>query len=175
MSKSNTSRDKGHRAERLYAKIFRDLGFIKCMTSRFGSRFHDNCKIDLLNLPFNVQIKAGKQKGLNPAKELWLMRKSVNENFREDSVEVSNFDFMLQRKEVVDKNAGRQDKDDIVHFTFSVFNDNVDFFNSINVEKHCKRRKNLPEFYDCIYSITFKDFIKYINIKYEKYKENSQQ
>ena len=45
---------KGSNAERFYAKIFRDLGFDKCITSRQGSRLHDNAGIDLMFLPYNI-------------------------------------------------------------------------------------------------------------------------
>ena len=63
--KGSTNRRKGHDAERLYVQKFKDLGYDKCVTARFGSKLHDDCGVDLLNLPFNVQIKAGVQKGIS--------------------------------------------------------------------------------------------------------------
>lgn len=66
------SRRKGHEAERQYAKEFRNLGYKHCKTSREGSRLLDSAGIDLIFIPFNVQIKAGKQRGLNPINELKL-------------------------------------------------------------------------------------------------------
>jgi hypothetical protein len=68
-----TNKRKGSSAERYYAKFFRELGFNFCETARFGSKKHDNAKIDLLYIPFNVQIKAGIQKNMNPGKELFMM------------------------------------------------------------------------------------------------------
>lgn len=76
-----TNKRKGSTAERYYAKFFRELGFTFCETSRFGSKKHDNAKIDLLYIPFNVQIKAGIQKNMNPGKELFLMSTSISAMF----------------------------------------------------------------------------------------------
>ena len=74
-SYGKTNKRKGSDAERYYAKIFRDdLGFTHCKTSRLGSKLHDDAGIDLIFLPLNVQIKAGKQVGLNPGKELNYMQ-----------------------------------------------------------------------------------------------------
>jgi hypothetical protein len=70
------NRNLGHRAERLYAVRFREL-FSGCKTSRESSRHYDNCGIDLHGIPYHVQIKAGKQKGLSPEKELIYMLENV--------------------------------------------------------------------------------------------------
>jgi hypothetical protein len=76
-----TNKRKGSSAERYYAKFFRELGFTFCETARFGSKKHDNAKIDLLYIPFNVQIKAGIQKNMNPGKELFMMASSITAMF----------------------------------------------------------------------------------------------
>ena len=81
-SYGKTNKRKGSDAERYYAKIFRDdLGFTHCKTSRLGSKLHDDAGIDLIFLPLNVQIKAGKQVGLNPGKELNYMQGRMTELF----------------------------------------------------------------------------------------------
>lgn len=72
-----TNKRKGSTAERYYAKFFRELGFTFCETSRFVSKKHDNAKIDLMYIPFNLQIKAGIQKNMNPGKELFMMATSI--------------------------------------------------------------------------------------------------
>ena len=72
-----TNKRKGSSAERYYAKFFRELGFTFCETSTIVSKKHDNAKIDLLYIPFNVQIKAGIQKNMNPGKELFMMSTSI--------------------------------------------------------------------------------------------------
>ena len=76
-----TNKRKGSNAERYYAKFFRDLGYEHCQTSRFSSKQHDNAKIDLMYVPFNIQIKAGVQKGMNPGKELFAMKSSIERMF----------------------------------------------------------------------------------------------
>jgi hypothetical protein len=76
-----TNKRKGSTAERYYAKFFRELGFTFCETSRFVSKKHDNAKIDLMYIPFNLQIKAGIQKNMNPGKELFMMATSIASMF----------------------------------------------------------------------------------------------
>ena len=76
-----TNKRKGSNAERFYAKLFRELGFTFCETSRFVSKKHDNAKIDLMYVPFNIQIKAGVQKNMNPGKELFMMATSIASMF----------------------------------------------------------------------------------------------
>jgi len=54
------SRNKGHGAERDYAKRWREsFLFEHCRTSRLASRLLDNCNIDLAHIPALVQIKKG--------------------------------------------------------------------------------------------------------------------
>lgn len=79
-----TNKRKGSTIERYYAKFFRELGFTFCETSRFVSKKHDNAKIDLMYIPFNLQIKAGIQKNMNPGKELFMMASSIASMFPQE-------------------------------------------------------------------------------------------
>lgn len=79
--RGKTNKRMGSNAERLYAIIFRELGFSFCETSRFGSKKHDNAKIDLVYIPFNIQIKAGKQQNMNAGKELLSMYSMIHAMF----------------------------------------------------------------------------------------------
>lgn len=110
---------KGSNAERLYAKRFReDLGFKHCKTSRFGSKMHDDAGIDLIFLPFNVQIKAGYARGLNYSKELKYLEDKMEELFPPSSVEHSLPKLLIHRK---DKEKGKRERtqyDDIVCMTY---------------------------------------------------------
>jgi len=81
MGLGSTNKRKGSTAETYYAKFFRNLGFAFCETSRFVSKKHDNAKIDLMYIPFNLQIKAGVQKNMNPGKELFMMASSIASMF----------------------------------------------------------------------------------------------
>lgn len=52
------ARRKGHSFERAVSKFFKRFGYNHACTSRLGSRLMDNAKIDICNIPFNVQCKA---------------------------------------------------------------------------------------------------------------------
>lgn len=119
-SRGKTNRRKGHNAERHYVNIFKDLGYDFCQTSRYGSRIHDNAKIDLIGLPFNIQIKAGKQKNMNPGKELFGMSMLISNMFPpEDNIHLKP-NLIIHRKDGV-KGMKRKDSDDLVYMTKSQF------------------------------------------------------
>ena len=120
-SYGKTNKRKGSDAERYYAKIFREnLGFTHCKTARLGSKLHDDAGIDLIFLPLNIQIKAGKQVGLNPSKELNYMKDRMTELFPSASLEHTYPKLVIHKKEV---GAGkkRTEFDEIVSMTFSDF------------------------------------------------------
>jgi len=116
-----TNKKKGSDAERFYAKIFReDLGFTHCKTARLGSKLHDDAGIDLIFLPFNVQIKAGKQVGLNVSKELTYMQNRMKELFPVTSQEHFLPKILIHKKEV-GMGRKRTEVDEIVSMTFEDF------------------------------------------------------
>jgi len=98
-SVGKTNRRKGHNAERYYANFFKDLGYTFCKTARQASRLHDDCGIDLMYLPFLVQIKAGKQRGLKRADTLQYIEDKVKENFPPDSKEHTMPKLLIERKD----------------------------------------------------------------------------
>lgn len=57
--KKINSRTKGHSFERDLVHLFKELGFEYCKTSRYANRMLDDCKVDLANIPLNVQAKMG--------------------------------------------------------------------------------------------------------------------
>jgi hypothetical protein len=115
-----TNKRKGSDAERYYAKIFKELGFTHCKTSRLGSKLHDDAGIDLIFLPFNVQVKAGKQTGLNPAKELLYMQERMKELFPNTSLEHTYPKIVIHKKEV-GQGKKRSHFDELVFMTFDDF------------------------------------------------------
>lgn len=80
---ANRNRVMGHTAERDYASDFRALGFPNCKTTRETSTLLDSCKVDLSGIPFNIQIKAGKQTSLNCRKVICDMKEKLLEFFPE--------------------------------------------------------------------------------------------
>lgn len=127
-SYGRTNKRKGSDAERLYAKRFReDLGFTHCKTSRMGSKLHDDAGIDLIFLPFNVQIKAGYDSGLNYSRELKYIEDKMQELFPSSSIEHKLPKILIHRK---NKEKGRRNRipyDDIVSMTFEDFINIVKF------------------------------------------------
>ena len=119
-SYGKTNKRKGSDAERYYAKIFREIGFTHCKTARLGSKLLDDAGIDLVFLPFNVQIKAGKQVGLNPSKELRYMQDRMIELFPPTSQEHKFPKLVIHKKEVGPGNK-RSEFDEIVSMSFTDF------------------------------------------------------
>lgn len=56
-NKGKTNRNKGFQWERDLAQVFRDLGYLRCKTTRQTSRLLDSCKVDLDFIPYNIQAK----------------------------------------------------------------------------------------------------------------------
>lgn len=75
------NKQKGADAETYLSQQFRYLGFRMCIPSRPTRKDYDNAKIDLTNLPFNIQVKAGRQKNLNAGKELFSMFSCIQSMF----------------------------------------------------------------------------------------------
>lgn len=110
----------GHNAETYYAKQFRDLGYEHCVTARYGSRLHDDAGIDLINIPFNVQIKAGKQRGLSFSDTLKYIRDRIKLLFDSNS-ETNNYPNILIHRRPVEAGKRRDEYDDLVVMSFNDF------------------------------------------------------
>lgn len=112
-----SSRNKGHNAERHYAKEFRQMGWSHCQTSRYGSKLLDDCKVDLMNIPFNVQVKAGYSKrGINHSKILREMTHMLMDNFGE----VEDPRIVIHKKDVGSGHK-RDEFDELVTMSFEDF------------------------------------------------------
>jgi len=112
---------KGHNCEREYRLIFKDeLGFSFCMTARQGSRISDDAGIDLINLPFNVQLKAGYKRGLNIKTTIDYTKRKIEELFPPDAKE-HHLPTLLIHKMDVGRGKRRQETDDIVSMSFEDF------------------------------------------------------
>lgn len=119
--KGNPNKRKGSNAERLYMNEFRNMGFTKCVTSRFGSRLADDAKIDLINLPVNVQIKAGyKRVGVNPVAVLKEMKQRIEELYPETALETKYPSILIHHKDGI-SGVPRTEFDSMVSMTFESF------------------------------------------------------
>lgn len=112
----------GHDAERYYVNVFKQMGFEFCVTARLASRLYDNAKVDLVNLPFNLQIKAGQQTGLNPGKELFSMESAIKALFPPNDDIHNRPAFLIHKKP-----AGRGNKNvpenEIVYMSYKQYQD----------------------------------------------------
>jgi len=116
----NANREKGHNAERYYAAEFRKMGHPRCATSRYASRMHDDAGIDLVGIPFNAQVKAGRQAKMKPPQVLAEMKKRIEKAFPEGAPERTWPSILVHRGEV-GRGRRRREEDDIVHLTFGDF------------------------------------------------------
>ncbi len=134
MSQGKKNKRLGSNAERIYAKLFRELGFSFCKTSRQASRIHDDAGIDLMYLPWNVQIKAGHQRGMNHANVLNIITDRVKELFPPGSPEHELPNILIHRKHVgTGKNRGQYD--DLVTMSFEDFKKIINNGNIHNSEE----------------------------------------
>jgi hypothetical protein len=121
------NRRKGHNAERHYAQIFRKIfPDREILTSRNASKALDDCKVDLWGLPLNVQVKAGKQKGLNESQVLTHMEEKLSKYFPERL----NYLSLIIHKKDVGRGKKRTPQDELVTMTFE------DFITLLNKVKH---------------------------------------
>lgn len=120
MGQGATNKRKGSNGERLYAKLFRELGFTFCQTSRLESKLHDDCGIDLTNLPFNVQVKVGYDRGLNIKNVLQYTKERIKELMHPSKVEHELPTIVIHRK-TVGRGNKRAELDDLVYMSFEDF------------------------------------------------------
>lgn len=94
---SNTNRTKGHNFERYLAKLFRELGYTFCKTSRQASRLLDDSKVDLAFIPFNVQAKAVKA-NINYQELLRSMDEALKQNFPPSDPQINYPKIIFHKK-----------------------------------------------------------------------------
>ena len=117
-SMGTRNRQKGHHAERFYADVFRGLGHEFCITARLGGRVFDNAGIDIINIPFNIQIKAGKQSKLSAGKILLQMEAQIKSLFPKTH-EVHKYPLLvIHRPNPFSKGY----EEDVVYMTLQQFN-----------------------------------------------------
>ena len=115
-----TNKRKGSNAEREYAKLFREIGYEHCVTARFGSRLHDNAGIDLIGIPYNIQIKAGKQAALKAHQELKYIADQTQKLFPDYAIEQKLPKILIHRRETP-QGKKRDEFDEIVSMTLKDF------------------------------------------------------
>jgi hypothetical protein len=158
---------RGSNAERYYAKLFRTLGFSNCCTSRYESRHYDNAKIDLMNIPFNIQIKYGIQRQMNPGKELLLMSTCIEKMFPENH-EVKKRPMILIHKILTGKGVKRTPEYEKVYMSLEQFNKFKIESPNLNYDNLKEYKYKLDSEFKTIVSMKFETFKTII----KKYAEN---
>lgn len=151
---------KGSDAEKHYAELFVKLGYQNCKISSIADKKMDNAKIDLTGLPFNLQIKSGRQKNLSPGKELLIMKGAIQSMFPSTSSTVHLPNILLHTY-----SPENEDKIEHVYMTLQTFN----MFKIKNPKLKFDSKKefkfNILEEFKTIVKIEFKYFIEQILFK----------
>lgn len=159
-STGSTNRTKGHVAERYYVNIFKELGFSYCVSARLGSRLYDNAKIDLINLPLNIQVKAGIQKGMNPGKELYSMNCIIKDVFPPHDAVHTFPKFVIHKKEVEKGVYRRGPEHEIVYMSKAQF------------MTYLEDNPNIPTIFEKVYKYNVSsEFSHIIGMTFEVFKE----
>lgn len=162
MSIGRKNKQKGSNAERFYAQVFRDLGFSKCVTSRQGSRLYDNAKIDLMFIPFNVQIKAGKQKNMNAGKVLLEMDGMMKALFPEEDQVFKHPKILIYRP----KSYSKGTENDVVFMSLKQFKKFRKLSRSLTYDTIKTARFEMRSEYKTMVSVKFSQFKEKIINKY---------
>jgi hypothetical protein len=133
----NYSRTKGHTAEQLYAKRFREIGFAFCRTSREASDLLDSCGVDLWGIPINTQIKCGFKRNRPNAKAL--LRK-IREDLKKRIPPTDPVHKLP--KAIIHKEDGYTDEGELVTMSFSDWFEMFQAWAILNGYIEDKRKEN---------------------------------
>lgn len=147
---------KGSDAERFYVNVFKELGYKHCVTSRLGSKLHDNAGVDIINIPFNIQIKAGKQAKLSPGKVLLNMESQIKSLFPEDDKIHTYPLLVIHRLHAFKKNY----IEDVVYMSFDQFNDFTKSYGKIDYLFMKKRNHKTTSKFGHIVAVDFNELVK---------------
>ena len=164
MGSGKTNKIQGHAGEQYYAAYFRKLGFTSCDISRGDGKRYDNAKIDLMHIPYNIQIKTGKHKSMNAGKELFTMESAIKSMFPEEDEVFKKPCLLIHRKHVEEGNT-RLEHDDIVFMSlqqFDLYKNNGAKFEYIYLKEF---KFELGSQFKCVIAVTMEDFKKEVILK----------
>ena len=102
--------------ERLVASLFRSFGFEFSRTSRAESKLLDNCGIDITNVPFLIQCKAGYERNPPKYRDIYkYIKENLNKNFPKEH-DIHNTPIVL-----IHKGDGRKKE----NFTWTFDNETI--------------------------------------------------
>lgn len=148
------NKHKGFHAERFYAKVFRELGFDYCITSRQGGRIYDNAGVDLMNIPYNIQIKAGTQKNMSPGKILFNIDNQIKVLFPEDS-QIRKYPILLIHRPIPFSDNTEKD---YIYYTYQQHLRFKEINRNLRYEEKKQRTGMYNSEYGTIVKVSFESF-----------------
>lgn len=156
----------GSSIERLYVNFFKGLHptkYSKAMTTRLGSRLLDNCKVDIMNLPINIQVKAGSQEKMSPGKELFLMRSMLNDAFDEsDSILTKSCILIHHKVHPINSGKARTPEMSLVYMSETQFLKYKNTLSKLEYDTLKKFRFNPKSEFSLMVCMTFDYYIENI-------------
>lgn len=123
------ARRKGVRVEQLIAKRLREEGFEDCITSREGSKLHDDAGVDFMNIPAYLQCKAGYARGINYSEVLDSLQHKTNKLKEKKPISIVHV-------KDVGKGRKRRDVDTLVVMTFDTYLEFLKWYKNTEVQTH---------------------------------------
>lgn len=154
---------KGHHAENIYVSYFQKLGFTQCANSALVNEAYDRAKIDLVGIPFNIQIKTGKQPQMHPCRVLFEMDACIKTDFKKSNPDYRKPRLLLRRLNV--KGKTRQPESELIYMSkkqfdkFKAKNPNLEYL-SINENAYYTQSE-----YKTIVCMTLKYFTEEVILK----------
>jgi len=145
---------KGDKGENFYVSYFQKLGYKNCKKANKKS-LYDSVGIDLINIPYLIQIKTGIQKNMNPGKVLTLMFAQIQNNIsKTHTIIEENFNlFLIHHKE-------NNIKDDIIYMSLDTYIYYVELYGEIVIIKNLFREIETQSEFNKIVGISMIEFEK---------------
>lgn len=145
---------KGLKGEQFYVNYFQKLGYKDCQQSEKKSLF-DAVGIDLINIPYLIQIKSGKQKNMNPGKILTLIYTQIKSNIPlSHIVHKENYNLF-----VIHHKTEETYTDDIIYMSLDTFEYYVSIYGEIKyVSSNFRTGSNLSNEFNKIIGVSMEEF-----------------
>ena len=86
-----------------------------------GSKLYDNSGIDLMYIPFNIQIKAGVQRGIQYSQELKYVKDQIQSNFDKEETVHKKPIMLIHKKPKLEGKRERGEFDELVIMSWKDF------------------------------------------------------
>lgn len=119
---------KGEEGEKFYVSYFQRLGYKNCKQAEKKS-LYDSLGIDLVNIPYLIQIKTGIQKNLIPGKILTLMSAQISNNLPKNHVIIKeNFNLFL-----IHHKGNNNIEEDVIYMSLDTYDYYLSMYKEIKI------------------------------------------